>query len=152
MTALVLGLARSLSMEEMAAQVAALRLRVAERGDASLDAFMVERMDTMLELRDYPEELKLGGAKTMTEMVERFHRSLDELVQRGARQGRRQGRQQGQKMVLRQQIARRFGEETAGQVSDVLEELPGPEAIDRVTDALFECGTGEEFIKQVRMA
>ena len=37
----------------------------------------------MLELRDYPEELQLGGAKTMTEMVERFHRSLDELVQRG---------------------------------------------------------------------
>ena len=31
----------------------------------------------------------------MTEMVERFHRSLDELVQRGARQGRRQGRRQG---------------------------------------------------------
>ncbi len=87
MTALVLGLARSLSFEEMAAQVAALRLRVAERGDAGLDAFMVERMDTMLELRDYPEELQLGGAKTMTEMVERFHRSLDELVQRGARAG-----------------------------------------------------------------
>ena len=148
MTALVLGLARSLSLEEMAAQVATLRLRVAERGDASLDAFMVERMDTMLRLRDYPEELKLGGAKTMTEMVERFHRSLDELVQRGARQGRRQG----QKMVLRQQIARRFGEETAGQVSDVLEELPGPEGIDRVTDALIECGTGEEFIERVRTA
>lgn len=46
MTALVLGLARSLSMEEMATHVAALRLRVAERGDAGLDAFMVERMDT----------------------------------------------------------------------------------------------------------
>lgn len=101
---------------------------------------MVERMDTMLELRNYPEELKLGGAKTMTEMVERFHRSLDELVQRGARQS------------LQRLIARRFGEETAGQVSDVLEELPDPEGIDRVTDALFECGTGEEFIERVRSA
>lgn len=143
-TALVLGLARSLSMEEMAAQVDALRLRVRERGDASLDAFMVERMGTMLRLRNYPAELKLGGAKTMTEMVDRFHRSLDELVQRGARQGRRQ--------VLRRQIVRRFGEETAEQVSDVLEGLPGPEGIDRVTDALFDCGTGEEFIERVRMA
>ena len=28
------------------------------------DAFMAERMDTMLELRDYPEELQLGGATT----------------------------------------------------------------------------------------
>lgn len=81
----------------------------------------------------------------MTEMADRFHRSLDELVQRGARQGRRQG----QKMVLRRQIARRFGEETAGKVSDVLEELPSPEGIDRVTDALFECGTGEEFIARL---
>ena len=107
-------------------------------------AFMVERMGTMLRLRNYPEELKLGGAKTMTEMAERFHRSLDELVQRGARQG--------QTMVLRRLIARRFGEETAGQVSDVLEELPGPEGIDRVTDAVIECGTGEEFIERVRTA
>ena len=116
------------------------------------DAFMAERMNTMLELRDYPEELQLGGAKTMTEMVERFHRSLDELVQRGARQGRRQGRQQGQAMVLRRQIARRFGEETAGKVSEILEALPGTDDIDRVTDALFECGTGEEFIERVRTA
>ena len=147
-TALVLGLARSLSLEEMAAQVAALRLAVEEHGDPGLDAFMAERMDTMLELRDYPEELQLGGAKTMTEMVERFHRSLDELVQRGARQGR----QQGQAMVLRRQIARRFGEETAGKVSEILEALPGTDDIDRVTDALFECGTGEEFIERVRTA
>ena len=137
-----------------------LRRAVKEQGDPDLDAFMAERMDTMLELRDYPEELQLGGAKTMTEMVERFHRSLDELVQRGAREGRRQGRQQGrrqgrrqgQAMVLRRQIARRFGEETAGKVSEILEALPGTEDIDRVTDALFECGTGEEFIERVRTA
>ena len=139
-TALVLSLARSLSFEEMAAQVTALRLRVVERGDASLDAFMVERMGTMLRLRNYPEELKLGGAKTMTEIAERFHRSLDELVQRGARQS------------LQRLIARRFGEETAGQVSEVLEGLPGPEDIDRVTDAVIECGTSEEFIARVRTA
>lgn len=94
-TALVLGLARSLSLEQMAAQVAALRLAVEDHGDPGLDGFLAERMDTMLELRDYPEELQLGGAKTMTEMVERFHRSLDELVQRGAREGRQQGRPPG---------------------------------------------------------
>ena len=64
--------------------------------DPSLDTFMAERRETMLELRGYPEELKLGGA-TMTE-------------------------------------------------------LPGPEDIDRVTDALIECGTSEEFIERVRTA
>ncbi len=147
-TALVLGLARSLSLEEMAAQVAALQRAVGEHGDPALDAFMAERMDTMLELRDYPEELQLGGAKTMTEMVERFHRSLDELVQRGAREGRRQG----QAMVLRRQIAHRFGEETAERLTKQLAELSGPEGIAKVTDALLECGTGDEFIERVRTA
>ncbi len=132
----------------MAAQVAALRLRVAELGDASLDAFVVERLETLLELRDYTEALELGGAKTMDELTERFQRGLEELVQRGARQGR----QQGQAMVLRRLIAHRFGEATAGQVSDAVEELTGNEGIDTVTDALFECGTGDEFIERVRTA
>ena len=98
--------------------------------------------------RDYPEELKLGGAETITELVDRVHRSLDELVEEGMRQGIRQGRTQ----ILRQLTARRFGEETAGRLSILLEELTDPEGIDRVTDALVECGTGEEFIERVRTA
>ena len=151
-TALVLGMARNLSPEDMAAQVAALRLRVSERGDARLNEFMADRVRTMLELRDYTGKLKLGGAKTMDEVVDRFQRGLDELVRKGAREGRREGHRDGRAMVLRRVVARRFGEEAAGQVSEVLEGLPGPDAIDRVTDALFECGTGEEFIERVRTA
>ena len=88
----------------------------------------------------------------MDEVVDRFQQGLNELVRKGAREGRRDGRRQGRAMVLRRQIARRFGEETAGKVSEVLEGLPGSDAIDRVTDALFECGTGEEFIERVRTA
>jgi len=83
-----------------------------------------------------------GGAKTMAEVVDRFQQGMDELVQRGARQGRAQ--------VLRRQVTRRFGEKTAGQLSRLLEEPPGPEEIDRVTDALSECATGDEFIDRVR--
>lgn|GEM_PF-1468472 len=48
LTALVLGLARTLSVGDMAAQLAALRRAVEHHGDADLDAFMVGRMDTML--------------------------------------------------------------------------------------------------------
>ena len=40
----------------------------------------------------------------------------------------------------------------AARDSGRVEELPGPEGIDRVTDALFECGTDEEFIERVRTA
>ncbi len=147
-TALVLGAARTHEPEEMSAQVAALRLRVGELGDASLDAFVVERLKTMLELRGYTEVLDLGGVRTMDELAERVQQGLDELVQKGARQGRRQGRT----MVLRRQIAQRFGEETAERLAKRLGELSGPDGIDKVTDALFECGTGDEFIERVRTA
>lgn len=55
-------------------------------------------------------------------------------------------------MVLRRQITRRFGEETARKLSNLLDGLPDSDGIDRVTDALIECSTGEEFIERVRMA
>ena len=87
----------------------------------------------------------------MEETVDRFQQGLQDLVQR-AREGRREGRREGQKTVLRRQIVRRFGEDTAGRVSEVIEGLPGPDAVDRVTDALFECGTGEEFVERLRTA
>ncbi len=140
LAALTLGLARRLPPEDMAAQLAALRLAVEERRDAGLEAFMFDRVDTVLELRGYYEKLKLGGATTMAEMVDRLQQDLDELVQRS------------QVQVLRRQITRRFGEETAGKLSKLLDGLPDPEGIDRVTDALIECGTGEEFVERVRMA
>ena len=34
----------------------------------------------------------------------------------------------------------------------LLEELSDPEGIDKVSYALIECGTGEEFIERVRTA
>lgn len=72
----------------------------------------------------------------------KFERSLDEFFDRGAREGARR--------VLGQLATRRFGEETAGRLAGLLEELSEPEDIDRVSDALLECGAGEEFIDRVR--
>ena len=92
----------------------------------------------------------------MAEMVDRFQSSLDELVQKGVRKGVKQGVQKGvqtgRAQVLRRMAARRFGEETAGQLASLLDRLPGSEDIDQVADALIECGTGEEFIERVRTA
>ena len=47
---------------------------------------------------------------------------------------------------------RKFGDDTAGQLSELLDGLTGLDNIDRVTDALLECGTGEEFIERMQMA
>lgn len=86
----------------------------------------------------------------------RFQRSLDELVQeaqrQGIQQGARHGRQEGQVLLMRRQIARKFGDDTADQLYELLHDLNRMDNIDRVTDALLECGTGEEFIERVRMA
>lgn len=82
--------------------------------------------------------------ETMAALVDTYQRGLDELSDRGAREGG--GR------VLRRLATRRFGEETAGRLSRVLKELSDPEDIDRVSGALLECGTGEEFIERVRAA
>ena len=142
LTALVLGLARNLSPEDMAVQLLALWRTIERHADPGLDGFMGETVATMLELRDYPKRLMKGGAKTMAEVVDRFQQGMDELVRRGA--------WQGQAQVLRRQVTRRFGEETAGQLSRLLDEPPGLEDIDRVTDALVECATGDEFIDRVR--
>ncbi len=49
-------------------------------------------------------------------------------------------------------IARRFSDDTARRLSELLHELAGLDSVDRVIDALLECGTGEEFIERVRMA
>ncbi|MYA11630.1 MAG: hypothetical protein F4Z32_09220 [Gemmatimonadetes bacterium] len=94
-------------------------------------------------MRDYPARLKKGEATTMAEVVDRFRQGMDELVRRGARQG--------EAGLLRRQIAHRFGEDTAERLASQLDRLCGPEGIAEVTDALFECGTGEEFIERVRM-
>jgi len=142
LTAVVLGLARNLSPEDMSMQLSALWRAVETNGAPGLDGLMVQMVATMLQLRDYPRKLMKGGAKTMAEVVDRFQQGMDELVQRGARQGRAQ--------ILRRLVTRRFGEETAGQFSHLLDEPPGLVDIDRVTDALVECVTGDEFIDRVR--
>ena len=139
LTALVLGLARNLSPEEMAVQLSGLWRTIDRHGDPGLAGLMVESVGTMLELRDYPARLKKGGAKTMAEVVDRFRLGMDELVQRG------------EAGLLRRQIAHRFGEDTAERLANQLGSLCGPEGIAEVTDALFECATGEEFIERVRM-
>ena len=139
LTALVLGLARNLSPEDMDGQLSALWRTIERHGGPGLAGLMGRSVDTMLELRDYPARLLKGGAKTMAEVVDRFRQGMDELVQ------------EGEARVLRRQVTRRFGKDAAGRLSRLLDEPPAPEDIDRVTDALFECDTGEEFIERVRM-
>ena len=143
LAALVLGLARNLSPEEMAEQLSALWHAVEAKGDLGVEGFVARAVATMLQLRDYPERLR-KGARTMAWEVDRFKQGMEELVQRGRRQERAH--------MLRRLAVRRFGEDTAGRLSEALGAASSPDDIDRVTDALFDCATGEEFIRRVRTA
>ena len=55
-------------------------------------------------------------------------------------------------LVLRRIIAKKFGDDRAGQLSAFLDDVSGSEDIDRVTDALIECATEQEFIERMQMA
>ncbi|MDE0356567.1 MAG: hypothetical protein OXN92_02345 [Gammaproteobacteria bacterium] len=90
----------------------------------------------------------------MSEIAERFERQLDELIRAGKIQGLQvgvlQGRQEGQVLLLRRQIARKFGDDTARRLYEPLDDLNSLDDVDWVTDALLKCGTGEEFIEWVQ--
>ena len=106
---------------------------------------MVQAVDAMLELRNFPERLKRKGAGTVSEMEDVLERMPDEL----ARNVMRQGILMGQALLLRDQAARRFDKRTAAWLC-YLVDLSGRDSIDRVAAALFECGTEAEFLERVQ--
>ena len=58
------GLASNLSPDEMAGHLSGLWRTIERHGDPGLAGLMVQSVDTMLDLRDYPVRLMKGGAKT----------------------------------------------------------------------------------------
>ena len=76
---------------------------------------------------------------------------MQQGIQQGVQQGVRQGVHQGQADLLRHLAERRFGAETARQLSTLLD---GADA-DRLTDVgdwIVECGSGDELLERVRRA
>ena len=95
----------------------------------------------------FPPRQVQREAETMAEVVDRFQLSLDELFEQGVEHGFRKGQVQ----VLHRLADHKFGEETARQLSELLDGQPRPVDIDKVTDTLIECAVGDEFIDRVRM-
>ena len=81
------------------------------------------------------------------------------VLKRGREQGIAQGREQGiaqgraeERALLRRQAERRFGAETAGQVSELLAEAAGAEDLLEAGDWILECRTGSELLERLRHA
>ena len=82
----------------------------------------------------------------MGRVMTAFERGMEELVNRG----RVEGIEQGRALTLRQMAARKFGSETADELSRLLARLSDPEHFDQVAIAILECGSSEDFIARVR--
>ena len=85
----------------------------------------------------------------METLAVEYRRSLDELKKRERRKGREQGHEQGQVTILRQLIDRKFGPETTESVSRLLAVNTDPAHLTRVSAAILDCDTAEEFLARV---
>ena len=101
---------------------------------------------------------ELEEAMSMDTVAAAFRRSLEEYKQerreegmrRGREQGMRKGREQGQARILRQLAARKFGPETAEEVSRLFAGAADPMTIARISEAILDCDGAEEFLASVR--
>ena len=73
------------------------------------------------------------------------------VLERGREQGIAQGRAE-ERALLRRLAERRFGAETAGQVSELLTEVTGAEDLLEAGDWILECRTGNELLERLRHA
>ena len=105
------------------------------------DRFMGGCVRAMLVSRGFSGE-QLEEAMTMGSVMTAFERGLEEMVSRG--------RIEGRALMLRQMAARKFGSETADELSRLLAGLSEPEHVDHVAVAILECSSSEDFIARVR--
>ncbi len=79
------------------------------------------------------------------EMRDQVHR---DGVQQGLERGLARGRAEGRALVGRL-ATRKFGAETAAQLSRVLEDIADPEKIAEVADAIMDCDSDAELFARV---
>ena len=70
------------------------------------------------------------------------------VLERGREQGIAQGRAEERALLCRL-VERRFGAETAGQVSELLAEVAGAEDLLEAGDWILECRTGRELLERL---
>ena len=79
------------------------------------------------------------------EMREQVHR---DGIQKGLEQGLERGRAEGRALVGRL-ATRKFGAQTAEQLSRVLDDMADPEQLAEVADAIMDCDSDAELFARV---
>lgn len=122
--------------------------RIGEETGARFDRFLAECIVAWLTSSGQITKEQMKEATTMAQVATEYERSLEEYGRRWFRKGRREGRV----VLLRQQVGRRFGQEVAAQLADVLGDPPHAGRISEAASAVIDCATGEEFLRRVRRA
>ena len=88
--------------------------------------------------------------KEMREQVHRdgVQKGLERGLEQGLEQGLERGRAEGRALVGRL-ATRKFGAETAEQLSRVLEDIADPEGLAEVADAIIDCDSDAELFARV---
>ena len=136
----------------MEARIMEWEARVLERGRAQALAELEQALEAG---REGGEALTLMDARAMEWEARVLERGREQGREQGIAQGREQGIAQGraeERALLRRQAERRFGAETAGQVSELLVEITGAEDLLEAGDWILECRTGSELLERLRHA
>ncbi len=82
-------------------------------------------------------------------IAERILEEIEEHREEGRVEGRAEGRVEGQRGLLRGQIVRKFGDETAGEWSKRSPTLDDGERLLELGGLIIDCETGEEFLNRL---
>ena len=120
-------------------------------------ALAADRTDDGLELPSFGEMERAEGVEMTTLLEANLNRwdakvraeYVAEGVERGRAEGIARGRAEEGKRLLGRLATAKFDTFTAKRLSGLLEGLTAREDLDRVSDWIIECPTGEEFLSRV---
>ena len=101
------------------------------------------RPDLVERLREPADRGDIGAMRTILD------RSVDEIEQRGFARDREQGLEQ-HRTTLSRLAARRFGDGTAADLTEVLRGVNDPERLTDMSELVIDCATGGELLAGAR--
>ncbi len=138
---MMLGLAGVAAGADMRDQLPVLRSVVEGFGDEDFDQFMARGAKAMLRSKGFDTD-QLKEAMTMARVDTEFRRGWDAVRQEGVGVG--------QARILSDLATRKFGEETAKELSRLLARTTDGEQINRVAAAIVDCDVPDDFLARVR--
>ena len=144
----LIGLENSRSPEDAARVIDALLDWVRGPGEREIKCAFEEWIARVLMPRRFGSEGRplvrpLEEVRTM--LAERVKEWVRPWLEEGREQGIEQGRAEERTLLCRQ-AARKFGDETAGRLSELLDGLTAPAPLAEVGDWIIDCDSGEDLI------